>query len=71
MDLNFGCPVSKVVSKNGGSSLLRDCPLLGRIATAVVKAAAPVPVTAKIRIGWSGETINATTTARVLEDSGV
>jgi len=71
IDLNFGCPVNKVVSKNGGSSLLRDCPLLEKVARAVVQAAAPLPVTAKIRIGWCGETINATTTARLLEDCGV
>ena len=71
IDLNFGCPVNKIVSKNGGSSLLRDCPLLERVARAVVRACAPVPVTAKIRIGWSAETINATTTARILEDSGI
>jgi nifR3 family TIM-barrel protein len=71
IDLNFGCPVNKVVSKNGGSSLLRDCPLLERVARAVVRGAAPLPVTAKIRIGWSEDTINATTTARLLEDCGV
>ena len=71
LDINFGCPVSKVVSKNGGSSLLRDCPLLERIASAIVKAVAPLPVTAKIRIGWSAETVNATTTARILEDCGI
>ena len=71
IDLNFGCPVNKIVSKNGGSSLLRDCPLLEKVARAVVRACAPVPVTAKIRIGWSGETINATTTARILEDTGI
>jgi tRNA-dihydrouridine synthase B len=71
IDLNFGCPVNKVVSKNGGSSLLRDCPLLERVARAVVKGAAPLPVTAKIRIGWCEQTINATTTARILEDCGV
>ncbi len=71
IDLNFGCPVNKVVSKQGGSALLRDCPLLGRIATAVVKAAGSVPVTGKIRIGWSASTINAVETARVLEDSGI
>ena len=71
IDLNFGCPVNKVVSKNGGSSLLRDCPLLERVARAVVKAAAPFPVTAKIRIGWNAQTINACTTARILEDCGV
>jgi len=70
LDINFGCPVNKVVSKNGGSSLLRDCPLLARVANAIVKAVAPHPVTAKIRIGWSAETVNATTTARILEDCG-
>jgi nifR3 family TIM-barrel protein len=51
--------------------LLKDCPLLEKVAHAVVKAAAPVPVTAKIRIGWCGNSINATTTARLLEDAGV
>ncbi len=71
IDLNFGCPVNKVVSKNGGSSLLRDCPLLERVARSVVQAAGPLPVTAKMRIGWCDQTINATTTARLLEDCGV
>lgn len=71
LDMNFGCPVNKVVSKNGGSSLLRDCPLLARVASSVVKAVAPLPVTAKIRIGWCENTINATTTAKLLEDCGV
>jgi nifR3 family TIM-barrel protein len=71
LDINFGCPVNKVVSKNGGSSLLRDCPLLERVAKAVVEAVAPHPVTAKIRIGWCKETVNAVTTARILEGVGV
>src|SRR5258706_6096424 len=71
IDLNFGCPVNKVVSKNGGSSLLRDCPLLDKVARGVVTAVAPFPVTAKIRIGWDANSINATTTARVLQDAGI
>ena len=71
LDLNFGCPVNKVVCKNGGSSLLRDCPLLARVAGAVVRAADPVPVTAKIRIGWDHRSINAVETAGILERSGV
>ena len=71
IDLNFGCPVNKVVAKNGGSSLLRDCPLLKRVAAAVVKAVSPFPVTAKIRIGWDRASINACTTARILEDAGI
>ncbi|MDB6172729.1 MAG: hypothetical protein JWL59_2040 [Chthoniobacteraceae bacterium] len=71
IDLNFGCPVNKVVSKNGGSSLLRDCPLLEKVTRSVVNAVAPFPVTAKMRIGWNSQQINATTTARILEDAGV
>jgi nifR3 family TIM-barrel protein len=71
LDLNFGCPVNKVVCKNGGSALLRDCPLLARVAGAVVRAAHPIPVTAKIRIGWDHCTINAVETARILEQSGI
>lgn len=71
LDLNFGCPVNKVVSKNGGSALLKDCPLLTRVAEAVVKAAGPVPVTAKIRIGWDQHSVNAVQTACLLEQSGV
>lgn len=71
LDLNFGCPVNKVVCRNGGSALLKDCPLLARVAEAVVKAADPVPVTAKIRIGWDEHSVNAMQTATVLEESGV
>ncbi|MBV8140500.1 MAG: tRNA dihydrouridine synthase DusB [Verrucomicrobia bacterium] len=71
IDLNFGCPVNKVVCKHGGSALLKDCPLLERVASAVVKAVEPVPVTAKIRLGWSTETINARTTANLLQQTGI
>ncbi|XHR30769.1 MAG: tRNA dihydrouridine synthase DusB [Chthoniobacteraceae bacterium] len=71
LDLNFGCPVPKVVARNGGSALLKDLPLLERVAKAVVAAAAPCPVTAKIRIGWSQTTVNALETARILEDAGI
>ena len=73
IDLNFGCPVNKVVSKNGGSALLRDCPLLESIARAVVRAGEPlgVPVTAKIRIGWDDQTINAPRVAKLLEECGI
>lgn len=70
IDLNFGCPVNKVVAKNGGSSLLRDCPLLTAVATAVAKAVS-VPVTAKIRIGWDEQSINASRVVHLLEDCGI
>ena len=71
IDLNFGCPVNKVVCNNGGSSLLRDGPLLARVAGAVVQAAGPVPVTAKIRTGWNAKSVNAVEVARILEAEGV
>ena len=68
IDLNFGCPVNKVVAKNGGSALLKDCPTLVAVAEAVVRAVAPVPVTAKIRIGWDASLINAKRVAQLLEE---
>jgi nifR3 family TIM-barrel protein len=71
VDLNFGCPVNKVVSKNGGSALLKDCPTLARVAAAVVRAIAPMPVTAKIRIGWDADSINAARVARILAEAGI
>ena len=71
IDLNFGCPVNKVVAKNGGSALLKDCPTLAAVAEAVVQAVAPMPVTAKIRIGWDTDSINARSVARILEGTGV
>ena len=71
IDLNFGCPVNKVVSRNGGSALLKDCPTLGAVAAAVVKAVAPLPVTGKIRIGWDADSINAVRVARILVDHGI
>ena len=71
IDLNFGCPVNKVVAKNGGSALLKDCPLLGKVADAVVRAVAPLPVTAKIRTGWDDNSINAVSVAQLLDSLGI
>ena len=71
IDLNFGCPVNKVVCKNGGSALLRDGALLASIASAVAQAVAPLPVTAKIRTGWDAKSVNAADNARRLEDAGI
>jgi tRNA-dihydrouridine synthase B len=71
IDLNFGCPVNKVVCKHGGSALLRDCPLLERVAGTVVRKLHPFPITAKIRLGWDHSSINAEQTAKILEQAGV
>ncbi len=72
LDINAGCPVPKVVGKNGGSSLLRDLPLLQRIAATVVQElGSDCPVTAKIRIGWDATSINAPEAVERLEQAGV
>src|SRR6201993_1059549 len=71
IDLNFGCPVNKVVCKHGGSALLRDCPLLEKVASTVVRKLHPLPVTAKIRLGWDQGSVNALQTSKILEDAGI
>ena len=54
VDINFGCPVNKVVKCNGGSGLLRDLPLVERILREV-RAAISIPFTMKFRAGWNDE----------------
>src|SRR5579864_5707929 len=71
VDLNFGCPVNKVVCKNGGSALLKDCPTLASVAESVVRAISPLPTTAKIRIGWDADSVNAIRVAKILADCGI
>ncbi len=71
IDINAGCPVPKVVGKNGGSSLLKDLPLLQSITASVIKEMeADCPVCVKIRIGWDQEHINAIECVKRLADVG-
>ncbi len=70
VDINMGCPAKKVCKKAAGSSLLRDEQLVADILKAVVSAV-DVPVTLKIRTGWSPDSKNGTAIARIAEDSGV
>lgn len=70
IDINMGCPAKKVCNVAAGSALLRDEALVGRILDAVV-AAVEVPVTLKIRTGWSSERRNGVTVARIAEASGI
>ncbi len=70
IDINFGCPVKKVVRRNGGSSLLRTPELIGRITEAVVKSSGSVPVTAKIRSGWNERELNYAQVGRILVEAG-
>ena len=69
IDINFGCPVKKVIRKNGGSALMRDLDLAGRICEAVVSASS-APVTPKIRSGWSPAEENYLEAGRVIEGAG-
>jgi len=70
IDINMGCPAKKVCNRDAGSALLRDEALVGAILDATVRAAG-VPVTLKIRTGWSPERRNGVTIARIAEAAGV
>lgn len=69
VDINFGCPVKKVVRRNGGSGCLRDLDLVEEIIRAVSKAT-PLPVTCKIRSGWSEEMRDPVGIALRCQDAG-
>ena len=70
IDINFGCPAKKVVNKACGSALMREPELAARIVEAVVHAADPLPVTAKMRLGWDDANRNAPEFARLCEAAG-
>lgn len=70
LDINCGCPAPKVVKHGGGSGLLRDLPRLETILKEIKKAIT-IPLTIKIRAGYSESTINAIETAKLAEDCGV
>ncbi|MBR4627694.1 MAG: tRNA dihydrouridine synthase DusB [Ruminococcus sp.] len=70
IDINMGCPVPKVVGTGAGSALMKDADLAAAVCEAAVKAAGDIPVTAKIRSGWSADTVNAVDMAKKLEAAG-
>lgn len=69
IDINMGCPAPKIAGNGGGSALLKNPELIGRIVKKVVEVS-PVPVTAKIRIGWDKDSINAVEIAKIIEAAG-
>jgi len=69
IDINMGCPAPKVAGNGGGSALMKDPALAGRIVKAVV-AAVDVPVTVKFRKGWDENSVNAVEFAQILEENG-
>lgn len=70
IDINFGCPVKKVVTCNGGSGLLRDLPLVNEILTAV-RAAIDIPLTCKFRAGWNDRELVYRQMGQIAEDNGL
>src|SRR5712691_3978281 len=70
VDINFGCPVKKVVTCNGGSGLLRDLPLVEKILSSV-RAAISIPLTMKFRAGWNDRELVTVRMARLAEDCGL
>jgi nifR3 family TIM-barrel protein len=70
IDINFGCPVRKVVNKGGGAALLNDLPKMIKMTTAVVKAT-KIPVTVKTRLGWNEQSKNIVDIAERLQDEGI
>jgi len=69
VDINMGCPVKKVIKTGSGAALMREPKRVAKILSAVRKSS-PLPLTAKIRAGWSPEEANALEIASIIEDSG-
>lgn len=70
VDINFGCPVKKVVCKGAGAAVLKDIDLMVRLTSAVVKST-KLPVTVKTRLGWDNNTKNIEEVALRLQDVGI
>ena len=70
LDINFGCPVKKVVTKGAGAAVLKDIDLMVRLTKAVVNSTS-LPVTVKTRLGWDDNTINIEEVAERLQDVGI
>ena len=70
VDINFGCPVKKVVSKGAGAGVLKDIDLMVRLTKAVVSST-DLPVTVKTRLGWDENSINIEEVAERLQDVGI
>lgn len=69
VDLNLGCPVPRVTGRGGGAALARDISAAARVVGAMA-GAVPVPVTAKMRLGWDASSVNAPELSRALQDAG-
>ncbi|MDC0925714.1 tRNA dihydrouridine synthase DusB [Flavobacteriaceae bacterium] len=70
IDINFGCPVKKVVCKNAGAGILRDIPLMVKLTEEIVKRT-KLPLTVKTRLGWDSDSIKIVEVAERLQDVGI
>lgn len=70
VDVNFGCPVPKVVKKGAGSAMMKDLPLMEKVLSSMVKAV-KIPVTIKIRTGWEQNARNAVEVCKLAHDVGI
>ena len=70
IDINFGCPVKKVVCKNAGAGILRDIPLMVKLTEEMVKRT-NLPITVKTRLGWDSDSIKIVEVAERLQDVGI
>lgn len=70
IDINYGCPVKKVVCKNAGAGILRDLPLMVKLTDEIVKRT-KLPVTVKTRLGWDTDSIKIIEVAERLQDVGI
>ncbi|MCS7074329.1 MAG: tRNA dihydrouridine synthase DusB, partial [Bacteroidia bacterium] len=70
LDINYGCPVKKVVCKGGGAAILKDIPKMVSMTAEIVKAVS-IPVTVKTRLGWDESSINIEEVALRLQDIGI
>lgn len=70
IDINFGCPVKKVVCKNAGAGILRDIPRMVKLTSEIVKRT-KLPVTVKTRLGWDSDSIKIVEVAERLQDVGI
>ncbi len=70
IDINFGCPVNRVVCKMAGAGILQDIPKMVKLTSAIVKATNK-PVTVKTRLGWDDQSINIVEVAERLQDIGI
>jgi len=71
VDINFGCPVYKIVKKGAGAGVLKDMAMMERMAGTVIDAVENKPVTVKTRLGWDDRTIRIQEVALMLQDVGI